>query len=158
MLCWGENYAPFIPFPLNMIKMLLPIFRTKSSSNLFCVGNFTIWQHWGRDGVGRGVKKQCCQGQIFWTSKYKRSAHKILCSKRNLRSNYYTGGPLCKQHLYPGFTLFRCILSLIQVYIFEIYVQFWLFWYPYSPHCEKKFVPLFSCMYCMTPTRYDLRA
>jgi hypothetical protein len=35
-----------------------------------------------------------------------------------------------KYKLYPGFTSFRGILSLIQVYIFEIYTKFCVFWYP----------------------------
>jgi hypothetical protein len=35
-----------------------------------------------------------------------------------------------KHKLYPGFTRFRGILSLIQVYIFEIYTKFCIFWYP----------------------------
>jgi hypothetical protein len=45
------------------------------------------------------------------------------------------GGFLCsKANLYSWFTCFRGILSLIQVYIFGIYVKFCVFWYPY---CEK---------------------
>jgi hypothetical protein len=46
---------------------------------------------------------------------------------------YYTGGPLVyivKHNLYPGFARFWGILLLIQVYIFEIYVKFCVFWYP----------------------------
>jgi hypothetical protein len=63
-----------------------------------------------------------------------------------INSPYYTGGPLCTDgNLYPEITLFMFILSLRSVYIFEIYVKFCVFWYPSSPHCEKKlFGPLYT--------------
>jgi hypothetical protein len=52
----------------------------------------------------------------------------------------YTGGPLCsKKILFSIITFFRCILSPRWVYIFEIYVKFCIFWYPWSPYCEKIF-------------------
>jgi hypothetical protein len=44
-----------------------------------------------------------------------------------------------KQKLYPGFTRFRGILSLIQVYFFEIYVKFCVFWYPSWGGLKKLF-------------------
>jgi hypothetical protein len=45
-----------------------------------------------------------------------------------------------KHKLYPGFTRFRGILSLIQVYIFEIYIKFCVFWYPSWGGLKKNFV------------------
>jgi hypothetical protein len=35
-------------------------------------------------------------------------------------------------------TFFRCILPLRIVYVFEIYIKFCVFWYPWSPYCEYK--------------------
>jgi hypothetical protein len=53
-------------------------------------------------------------------------------------------GPLCTdKNLYPWIPFFSCILSLGQVYIFEIYVKFCIFWYPWSPYCEKKILDLY---------------
>jgi hypothetical protein len=42
-------------------------------------------------------------------------------------------------NLYPGITRFRGILSLIQSYIFEIYVKFCVFLIPIMRGVEKKF-------------------
>jgi hypothetical protein len=50
-----------------------------------------------------------------------------------------------KHKLYPGFTRFRGILALIQVYIFEIYTKFCVFWYPSWGGLKKKFFGPLLC-------------
>jgi hypothetical protein len=61
-----------------------------------------------------------------------------------------SGGPLySKQNLHPGFTPFRCILSLIQVYIFEIYVKFLI---SIKPKVWKK---MFGPLYSVNPAKND---
>jgi hypothetical protein len=50
-----------------------------------------------------------------------------------------------KHKLYPGFTHFRGILSLMQVYIFEIYTKFCVFWYPSWGGLKKFFLTPLMC-------------
>jgi hypothetical protein len=61
---------------------------------------------------------------FFLHAHFSQCRYSILCKIAAQRSNVssYWGG-----NLYPGITRFRGILSLIQVYIFEIYVKFCVF-------------------------------
>jgi hypothetical protein len=62
----------------------------------------------------------------FMDIKRRRISHKF--QKYKLVLVTAQEAPMCsKANIYPKFTRFRGILSLIQVYIFEIYVKFWVF-------------------------------
>jgi hypothetical protein len=124
------------PFIYIFLNACYDIALPRPEKNCIC-GQITDFEHIYSTGT--------CKIKIIFQQSKKSAGciRQILCSKQNL---------------YPGFPLFRCILSLIQVYIVEIYVKFCVFWYQYTPHCEKNGWPLYSSMYCMTPTRYDLRA
>ena len=54
--------------------------------------------------------------------------------------------------LWALITVFRCILSLRQVYIFGISAKFCVFWYPMSPIWEKSFWPLLSTLRTLVHT------
>jgi hypothetical protein len=61
-------------------------------------------------------------------------------------SHLFYDSQILYENLYSAVTFFRCIFLLREVYIFEIYVKFCVFWYLLSPHCEEKkmFGPLYS--------------
>jgi hypothetical protein len=63
-----------------------------------------------------------------------------------------------KHKLYPGFTRFRGILSLIQVYIFEIYTKFWVFWYPSWGGLKNFFLTPLKCRCTFLRPRQGERA
>jgi hypothetical protein len=65
------------------------------------------------------------------------------------KKNFFTtqGAPCVQTKIFILEYFFRCILSLRQVYIFEIYIKFCIFWYPWSPYCENKILDLY--IYCI---------
>jgi hypothetical protein len=44
---------------------------------------------------------------------------------------------------------------IIENYIFEIYKKFCVFWYPWSPYCEKKIWPLYTVPVVKNPKSCD---
>jgi hypothetical protein len=100
--------------------------------------------------VDIGIRTTVRLGKVLFVAKVSKIClktflvHWPLPHRCTLLGSYSTYGSkiLFSQYRVYGFTRFRGILSLIQVYIYEIYVKFCVFWYPSWGGLKKIFWPL----------------